>query len=41
MFKGKSKFYKEFMTNLIKDILRIIFGLICFVGIVYGFIQLK
>lgn len=39
-FKGKSKFYREFMINLIKDILAIVFGSVLFIGTVWGIIYI-
>lgn len=40
LWKGKSKFYREFMTNLIKNILAIIFGSMLFIGTVWGIIYI-
>ena len=40
LWKGKSKFYREFMTNLIKDILAIIFGSVLFIGTVVWIIYI-
>lgn len=40
LFRGKSKFYREFMTNLIKDILAIIFGSVLFIGAVWWIIYI-
>lgn len=39
-FRWKSKFYREFMTNLIKDILAIIFGSALFIGTVWWIIYI-
>lgn len=39
-FKWKSKFYREFMTNLIKDIFAIIFGSVLFIGAVWWIIYI-
>lgn len=38
--KWKSKFYREFMTNLIKDIIAIILCFLILVGTVYGMIYI-
>lgn len=39
-FRWKSKFYREFMINLIKNILAIIFGSMLFIGTVWGIIYI-
>lgn len=37
---GKSKFYREFMLNLIKNILAIVFGSMLFIGTVWWIVYI-